>query len=63
MWRVEQTLWAYYVPIVLGQKGKRQKFEKNVRRISGWHFQITFCFKCEIFFQLTPEILKFQFCF
>ena len=29
----------------------------NFRFFSDWYFRIKFCFKCEIFFQFTPEIL------
>ena len=57
IWWEEQTLWD--IPIVSRQKWKRQKFEKNARKISDFSRLITFCFKCEVFFQLNSEILKF----
>ena len=49
------------------QKNEKDKSLKRMsekfQMFSDWYFRITFCFKWEIFFQLTPEILKFQLCF
>ena len=65
MWREEQFLWDVMFPLYpdKNEKGKRLKRTSDKFHIfSGWYFRITFCFKCKIFFQLNPEILKFQLC-
>ena len=41
-------------------KIKKTKVWKDFQIFSDWYFRITFCFECEVFFHLTPEILKFQ---
>ena len=54
-----------HVPIVLRQKLKTQSLRimsDKFQIFSAW-YGIKFCFKCEIFSQLTLEILKFQLCF
>ena len=65
MWREEQTLWS----VMSSLYRDKNEEDKNLKRMSdkfqifSEYFRIKFCFKCEIFFQLTPQILKFQLCF
>ena len=63
MWREEQTLWEVMFPLY-PDKNKRDKILKRItdkfQIFSHQYFRMTFCFKCEIFFQLTPKILKVQ---
>ena len=66
MWRQEQTLWDVMFPLYpdTNERDKSLKTMSDKFQIfSDWYFRIRFCFKCEIFFQFTPEILKFQLCF
>ena len=66
MWREEQTLWDVMFPLYPDKNEKDKSLKRmsdKFQIFSDWYFRITFCFKCEIFFQLTPEILKFQLCF
>ena len=66
MWREEETLWNVMFPLYPDKNEK----DNSLKRMSDkfqifldWYFWIAFCFKCEIFFQLTSEVLKFQLCF
>ena len=66
MWREEKTLWDVIFPLYPDKNEKGNSLKRmpdKFQIFSDWHFWITFCFKCEIFFQLTPDILKFQLCF
>ena len=66
MWREEQTFWDVMLPLNPGKNEKDKSLERmsdKFQIISDWFFRITFSFKCEIFFQLTLEIPKFQLCF
>ena len=66
MWKEEQNLWDVMFPLYsdLNEKDKSLKRMSDKFQIfPDWYFRITFCFKWEIFFQLTSEILKFQLCF
>ena len=40
-----------------------KKMSDKFQIFSDWYFRIKFCFKCKIFFQLTLDILKFQYVF
>ena len=63
MWKEERTLWNDIFPLYPDQNEKDKSLKRmsdKFQIFSDWYFQITFCFKCEIFFQLTPDILKFQ---
>ena len=63
MWREEMTLWDVMFPLYPGkdEKGKSlNRMSDKAHVFSDWYFRTTFYFKCEIFFQLTSEILKFQ---
>ena len=55
MWREEQTLWDVMAPSYRDKNEKGKSFRSSLRRCSLK--KVLFCFKCEIFFQLTPEIL------
>ena len=66
MWREEQTLWDVMFPLYPDKNKKDKSYKRmsdKLQIFSDRCFRITFCFKCEIFFQLTLEILKFQLCF
>ena len=66
MWREEETLWDVMFPLYPDKNEKDKSLKRmsdKFQIFSDWYFRITFCFKCEIFFQLNPEILKFQLCF
>ena len=66
MWREEQTLWDVMFPLYPDKNKKDKSYNKmsdKLQIFSDGCFRITFCFKREIFFQLTLEILKFQLCF
>ena len=66
MWREEQTLWDVMFPLYPDKNEKDKSLKRmsdKFQIFSDRYFRITFCFKCEIVFQLTPEILKFQLCF
>ena len=66
MWREEQTLWDVMFPLYPDKNEKDKSLKRmsdKFQIFSDWYFRITFCFKCKIFFQLNPEILKFQLCF
>ena len=56
-----------YCSLCVETKMKKTKVWKeckiNFRFFQTDIFRIKFCFECEIFFQLAPEILKFQLCF
>ena len=63
MWREEQTLWDVMFPLYPDKNEKDKSLKRmsdKFQIFSDWYFRITFYFKCEIFFQLTPEILKLQ---
>ena len=63
MWREEMTLWDVLFPLYPGknEKGKSlNRMSDKAHIFSDSYFWTTFYFKCEIFFQLTSEILKFQ---
>ena len=62
----EQTLWDVMFPLYPDKNKKDKSYNKmsdKLQIFSDGCFRITFCFKREIFFQLTLEILKFQLCF
>ena len=62
-WREKQTLSDVMFPLYpdINEKDKSLKRMSDKFQIfSDWYFRINLCFKCEIFFQLNPEILKFQ---
>ena len=66
MWRKKHTL-RDVISLLYRDKNKKDKSLKRMsdkfQIFSDWYFRIKFCFKCEIFFQLTLEILKLQLCF
>ena len=66
MWREEQIFWDVMFSLYPDKNEKDKSLKRmpdKFQIFSCWYFQITLCFKCEIFFQPTPEILKFQLCF
>ena len=63
IWREEQTLWNVMFPLYPDKNEKDKSLKRmsdKFQIFSDWYFRITFYFKCEIFFQLNPEILTFQ---
>ena len=66
MWREQQNPWDLMSPLIWGKNEKDKSLKRmsdTFQIFSDWYFWIKFCFRCEIFFKLTPEILKFQLCF
>ena len=63
MWREEQTVMFPLYPDKNDKDKSLKRMSDKFQIFSDWYFRITFCFKCEIFFQLTLEIFKFQLCF
>ena len=58
IWREEQTLWNVMFPLYPDKNEKDKSLKRmsdKFQIFSDWYFRITFYFKCEIFFQLTPE--------
>ena len=65
-WREEQALGDVMFPLYPDKNEKDKSLKRmsdKFQIFSDWYFRITFCLKCEIVFQLTPESLKFQFMF
>ena len=63
MWKEEQTLWDVMFAMYPDKNGKHESLKRMSNKFqifSDWYFEVKFYFKCEIFFQRTPDILKFQ---
>ena len=61
MWREEHTIWHVMFPLYPDKNEKEKSLtwmSDKFQIFSDWYFGIKFYFKCEIFFQLTSEILN-----